>query len=151
MPVLRNNRHEAFAQAIAKGLAARTAYKAAGYGASDKAAEACASRLLTDAKVAARVLELQSKAARKVEVTVESIARELEEARVLAIAEKQSSAAVAASMGKAKLFGLIVEKHKHSGSIGTYDLTKLSDDELGSLEAILGPLADAGGDQGGEE
>ncbi|WP_051988471.1 terminase small subunit [Bosea sp. UNC402CLCol] len=150
MPVLRNNRHEAFAQAIAKGLAARVAYKAAGYGASDKAAEACASRLLTDAKVAARVLELQSKAARKVEVTVESIARELEEARVLAIAEKQSSAAVAASMGKAKLFGLIVEKHKHSGSIGTYDLTKLSDDELGSLEAILGPLADAGGDQGGE-
>lgn len=150
MPVLRNNRHEAFAQAIAKGLAARTAYKAAGYGASDKAAEACASRLLTDAKVAARVLELQSKAARKVEVTVESIARELEEARVLAIAEKQSSAAVAASMGKAKLFGLIIEKHKHSGSIGTYDLTKLSDDELGSLEAILGPLADAGGDQSGE-
>lgn len=83
-------------------------------------------------------------------MTVESIARELEEARVLAIAEKQSSAAVAASMGKAKLFGLIIEKHKHSGSIGTYDLTKLSDDELGSLEAILGPLADAGGDQSGE-
>lgn len=121
MPVLRNNRHEAFAQAIAKGLAARTAYKAAGHGASDKAAEACASRLLTDVKVVARVLELQSKAARKVEVTVERIACEPEETRVLAIAEKQSSAAVAASMGKAKLFGLIVEKRKHSGSIGTYD------------------------------
>lgn len=150
MPVLRNSRHESFAQAIAKGIAGSVAYKASGYGASGKAAEACASRLLTDAKVAARVQELQSKAARKVEVTVESIAKELEEARKLAIAEKQSSAAVAASMGKAKLFGLIVEKHKHSGTIGTYDLSRLSDDELDRLEAILGPLADAGGDQSGE-
>lgn len=83
-------------------------------------------------------------------MTVQTIAEELEEARKLAIAEKQSSAAVAASMGKAKLFGLIVEKHKHTGTIGTYDLSKLDDDALDRLEAILGPLADAGGDQGGE-
>jgi hypothetical protein len=38
----------------------------------------------------------------------------------------------------------------HSGSVGTYDLTKLSDDELDRLESILGPLAFDGGDQGGE-
>lgn len=42
------------------------------------------------------------------------------------------------------------QKHQHTGAIGTYDLAKLSDDELDRLEAILGPLADAGGDQGGE-
>jgi hypothetical protein len=38
----------------------------------------------------------------------------------------------------------------HSGSVGTYDLSKLSDDELDRLETILGPLAFDGGDQGGE-
>jgi len=38
----------------------------------------------------------------------------------------------------------------HSGSIGTYDLTKVSDADLDRLESILGPLALAGGDQSGE-
>ena len=36
------------------------------------------------------------------------------------------------------------------GPIQTVDLTKLSDDELTRLEAIIGPLAVDGGDQGGE-
>jgi hypothetical protein len=39
---------------------------------------------------------------------------------------------------------------QHRGSIGTYDLTKMSDDELDRLESILGPLALAGGDPSGE-
>ncbi|WP_267550357.1 hypothetical protein [Rhizobium rhizogenes] len=40
---------------------------------------------------------------------------------------------------------------QHKGAIGTYDLTKLSEDELNNLEAILGPLALSGRDQGGED
>ena len=39
---------------------------------------------------------------------------------------------------------------QHKGSIGTYDLTKMSDDELDRLESILGPLALADGDTSGE-
>lgn len=39
---------------------------------------------------------------------------------------------------------------QHKGSIGTYDLTKMSDDELDRLESILGPLALNGGNQSGE-
>ena len=39
---------------------------------------------------------------------------------------------------------------QHKGSIGTYDLSKLSNDELDRLETILGPLALAGGDTSGE-
>jgi hypothetical protein len=39
-------------------------------------------------------------------------------------------------------------EHKHSGSLGTYDLTKVSDADLARLESILTPLADASGDQG---
>lgn len=146
MPILDNQRHERFAQELAKGTPANQAYVIAGY----RPSEPNASRLTRNDKVLTRIAELQGRAAKRAEVTVQTIAEELEEARKLAIAEKQSSAAVAASMGKAKLFGLIVEKHKHSGTIGTYDLAKLSDDELDRLEAILGPLADAGGDQGGE-
>lgn len=50
------------------------------------------------------------------EVTLESLLAELEEARSLAMTEKQSSAAVSATMGKAKLTGLLVEKLEHTAT-----------------------------------
>lgn len=108
------------------------------------------SRLLTNADVKRAVNSGQKRVARKAEITVESLAAELEQARKLAQKEGQASAMVAATMGKGKLAGLLVERHKHSGAIGTYDLTKLSDDELARLESILGRLANDGGDPGGE-
>ena len=147
MPPLDNPRHERFAQALAKGATATEAYVAAGF----KAHDGNCSRLRGNERVASRVAELQGRSAKRVEVTVESLAAELEEARALALTEKQTSAAVSATMGKAKLFGLIIEKHKHSGAIGSYDLTKVTDDDLDRLEAILGPIADTGGDPGGAE
>jgi phage terminase small subunit len=146
MPVLTNPRHEQFAQALAKGKSATEAYALAGY----KAHQPSASRLLSNAMVAARVEELQGRVAKKVDVTLESLAAELDEARSLAQAEKQPGAMVQATMGKAKLFGKIVDKHKHSGAVGTYDLSRMTDEQLDHLESILGPLALAGGDQGGE-
>jgi len=71
MPVLPNPRHEAFAQAIVKGLASdkpngknpqKTAYLAAGYSTTtENATEAAASRLLRNVKpVVERVRELQA-------------------------------------------------------------------------------------------
>ncbi|MGE8288679.1 MAG: terminase small subunit [Stenotrophomonas sp.] len=119
-------------------------------GYSEKTAKQQGSRLLTNADVQTAVRAGQKKVARKNEVTVDSLMVELEQARKLALKEKQASAAVTATMGKGKLAGLLVEKHKHSGAIGTYDLKNLSDDDLDRLEQILGPLADAGGDPGGE-
>jgi len=119
----------------------------AGY--SDKTAKQQGSRLLTDPRIQAAVRAGQQKVAKNAEVTVDSLMKELEEARKLALKEKQVSAAVNATMGKGKLAGLLVEKHKHSGAIGTYDLSKLSDNELDRLEQILGPLADAGGNPSG--
>ncbi|WP_245421899.1 hypothetical protein [Rhodoplanes serenus] len=38
----------------------------------------------------------------------------------------------------------------HRGQIGVYDLTKATDEQLDQIEAILGALADTGGDQGRE-
>ncbi|MBA0449334.1 terminase small subunit [Stenotrophomonas maltophilia] len=122
--------------------AIRTGYSA-------KTAKQQGSRLLADPRIQAAVRAGQKKVAKKAEVTVDSLMDELEQARKLALKEKQASAAVTATMGKGKLAGLLVEKHKHSGAIGTYDLSKLSDHELDRLEQILGPLADAGGDPGG--
>lgn len=146
MPILSNARHESFAQALAKGKTADEAYAQAGY----RPHRSNASRMSANDNVRARVAEIQSKAAKRAEVTIESLADELDEARALALGEKQASAAIAATMGKAKLYGKLVDKHRHSGHIGTYDLTKLSEDELDRLESILGPLALAGGDQSGE-
>lgn len=66
MPVLTNSKHELFAQEIAKGVSGREAYRTAGYTAkSDAGADVSASRLLKDAKVAARIAELQEGAAEK--------------------------------------------------------------------------------------
>jgi len=118
-------------------------------GYSERTAKQQGSRLLTDPRVMAAVRAGQQKVAKKAEVTVDSLMAELEQARKLALKEKQASAAVTATMGKGKLAGLLVEKHRHSGAIGTYDLTNISDEELDRLEQILGPLADAGGDPGG--
>lgn len=69
-----------------------------------------ASELLADGKVAVRVKELQAMAVERALISVQSLTEELEEARALALAEKQPSAAVSASMGKAKLHGLLTDK-----------------------------------------
>jgi phage terminase small subunit len=63
MPVLKNARHEQFAQALAKGKAQAKAYAAAGY----KPSEHHASRLASNGKVAARVREILAKVADKAE------------------------------------------------------------------------------------
>ncbi|NIJ89437.1 hypothetical protein FHR49_002238 [Xanthomonas campestris] len=119
-------------------------------GYSEKTAKQAGSRLLNIPAIAAAVRAGQKRVAAKAEITVESLMAELEQARRMALKEKQPSAAVTATMGKGKLAGLLVEKRHHTGAIGTYDLSKITDDELDRLEQILGPLADTGGDPSGE-
>ena len=133
MPVLDNPRHERFAQEVAQGTSQREAYKRAGYESkSAAAADAAASRLIRDGKVLMRIKEIQTVGARKAEVTTESILQELEDARVLAMSLNQPNAAVAASMGKAKVAGKIVQRHEH-GQPGAF--AELNDEEL--QQAIL--------------
>jgi hypothetical protein len=109
-----NARQERFVQnLVAEGMNATAAYRAAGYAAkADSAIRADASRLLTNANVKIRVAELQREAAAKTVVTAEAIAAELDAAYELAFANNQAAACVAASMGKAKLFGLIVDRQE---------------------------------------
>jgi len=58
MPVLAHTKYEQFAQSIAKGMSATGAYIAVGY--SKAGAAASASRLMTNAKVSARIKELKT-------------------------------------------------------------------------------------------
>jgi phage terminase small subunit len=149
MPILPNPRHESFAQALAKGKTADEAYALAGY----RPHRSNASRMSANDSVRARVEELQSRVAERTVITAASITERLLNIAAKAEASNDApmlSVARASLMDAAKLNGLVVDKHKHSGAIGTYDLSKMSDDELDRLEAILGPLALAGGDQSGE-
>lgn len=114
MATLANHKHELFAQALAKGETADAAYIAAGY----KENRHNASRLKTNEHILARVSELQERVAIRVELSVKDIVTMLQEDRALARSEKQSSAAVAASMGMAKLCGHLKDKVEHSGPDG---------------------------------
>lgn len=103
-------KQEAFCQAYIETGNASEAYRTA-YAADKMKAEAIhvnASKLLDNAKVALRVKELQGEIKQRHNVTVDSLLAELEEARRSALSAEtpQSSAAVAATMGKAKLTGL---------------------------------------------
>ncbi len=116
---LKNSRHERFAQGLARGEPASAAYVAAGY----RPSEPNASRLTRNDKVAARVMELQKRAAERTEITVESVTK-----RLLAIADKGEkmaggpglSVARAALMDAAKLNGLVIDRTQR----------ELSDDQM---------------------
>ena len=115
-------KQEAFALAYVETGNASEAYRRAYNAAKMKPASVAvnASKLLADAKVALRVQELQAKAVERHEITVDDILRELEEARALAAGgeKPQPAAMVAASMGKAKLLGMLTDKMEHSGKDG---------------------------------
>lgn len=73
MPVLKNPKHELFAQEIAKGVTLESAYASAGYSPSRKNAQ----RLRTNEGVSRRIEEILSRAAQKAGVTVERVMAEL--------------------------------------------------------------------------
>lgn len=122
MPVLDNPKHEAFAQALAKGNTATDAYVQAGY----KPNQPNAARLISNDMVKARVAELQSKAAERAVLTVETLIAEAEEVRSKALAAGQFAPAIAAIREKGVLAGLRVEKRENTNR----SANDLSDDEL---------------------
>lgn len=105
-----NIRQERFCLGLAEGLSQSRSYVEAGYTARGNAAEVEASKMVRLPKVAARVAELQAKAARRSEITVDDLVADLNDMLELAIVTKNPAAGVSAIMGKAKLLGLIVDK-----------------------------------------
>jgi phage terminase small subunit len=86
-----------------------------------------AKNLLDNPKVATRIDSLYRSMAKRHAVTVDSLTEELEAARLSAIVFGNTSAAVSATMGKAKLHGLIIDKQDVTKRVSLDDL---SDDEL---------------------
>jgi phage terminase small subunit len=120
---LPNARHELFAQERAKGLTTDAAYKKAGF----RANRSNASRLNSNDRIKARIKELQGRAALKAEITAADIARQLDEDRDFARSCEAPSAAVSATMGKAKVLGLVVDKSKVDWT-GDINVTVSQDD-----------------------
>ncbi len=115
-------KQEAFALAYVETGNASEAYRRA-YNAEKMTAVSVnrkAKELLDNGKIAARVAELQAAHVERHKLTVDDLLAELEEARQAALAAEtaQSSAAVAATMGKAKLLGLDKQVIEHSGPNG---------------------------------
>lgn len=79
-----------------------------------------ASTLKEPPHVSTRIKILQEEHVKRHAVTVDSLTKELEEARQLALHTTvlQPSAAVAATMGKAKIHGMLIDKSEHTGKDG---------------------------------
>ena len=84
----------------------------------------CASRLWRSPVIMEYVEKLREEMRERFMVTVESLTEELEEAREIARDDRAPAAMVAATMGKAKLYGLDKQVVEHSGSIKFDDLTE---------------------------
>ncbi len=99
-----------------------------------------ASQLLDNPKIALRLAELQEQATKLVMFTRQKAMEEYEEARKLAIATEAPAAAVSATTGKVKLFGLDAPtriKAEHTGKNGA----SLADEVVNAADRIRQKLA----------
>jgi phage terminase small subunit len=106
MPPLINPRHERFSQALFEGKSANRAYEEAGY----RPHDGNAIRLRGNERVKARLAELQEAAAANIQVTGESLIRELEEVRKRATSDAQWGSVVKSIEAKGKLSDLFETK-----------------------------------------
>jgi phage terminase small subunit len=131
MPMLRNPRHERFAQQLATGKTADAAYVLAGY----RANRSNAARLSANQDIQRRVAEIQSLGAELAAITVETLIAEAEAARSKAMAEKGgAAAAIAAVTTKAKLAGLWREKVAQTDPSGEHAPRYIISDHVMSPE-----------------
>ena len=116
MPVLKNTKHELFAQAVAKGKSQDAAYKEAGY----KPSIAHASRLAANGKVMARVRQLTEAGAQKAELDVSYVLDGIRGIVETCSAGEtfQPTAALKGHELLGKHLGLFKERLEHSGPDG---------------------------------
>lgn len=106
----------------------------------DEVVWVAAHRMMNVSKVGIRIAELQETIARRAMVTAESLADELDHAIALAVREGQAGAYVAAVMGKAKLYGLLVDKKE----VRAGPLDDLTPHDLKLLDDLIASAIDRG-------
>lgn len=120
-------------------IAYRQAYDAKGM--SDAACAVEGNKLLKHPIIAQRLARATEKAVERAALTVESVIAELEEARQMAIQKENPSAMAQASMGKAKVGGLIVERAEVKN---VDEFERMSTDELREYVSQEPDVIDAG-------
>ncbi len=111
----------------------------AGYSA--KTAHTQGPRLLHNVVVREAVACGEAELADRLAITVEGVAAQLDEDRALALANNQAGAAVSASMGKAKLAGLLVDRQDISGTVSVERIERLIVDPVQVIEHEPQPVA----------
>ncbi|WP_085859921.1 hypothetical protein [Rhizobium sp. TAL182] len=146
MPVLKNARHEKFAQALAKGMTADEAYVGAGF----KPNRGNASTLKANQNISKRVEEITSRVAEKAEW---SAADRLAALKMIfdASAKDDRRTAIAAIAEANKMQGSYAPvKREHSGpNGGPIEYANLTEEEIDARIAAL--AAGAGEDEPGAE
>lgn len=133
MPVLEDARHELFCQEVATGKDASQAYVAAGF----KANRGNASTLRSKPHIQARIEEILAGAAERAEVTIYDIAKQLDEDRQFARELEVPSAAISATMGKAKVLGLLTDRVEHTGADGG----PIQTEDVSARDVLFGRIA----------
>jgi phage terminase small subunit len=142
MPVLKNARHEKFAQALAKGKTADEAYVDAGY----KPDRGHASRLAANGNIQARLEEIKSRVADKAEWTAADRLRDLKTIFDASL-EKDARVAIAAIAEANKMQGSYApQKRELTGANGgPIEYANLTEEEIDARIAAL--AAGAGEDE----
>ena len=107
-------KQEAFCYGYIETGNASGAYRAA-YNAEKMKPESVAvqaAKMLVSPKIALKIDALRAELRQRHEITVDDLVAELEEARKMAFETDKAAAAVQATMGKAKLLGLVIEKQE---------------------------------------
>lgn len=154
-----NPRQQRFVSEYLKSGRAGPSYTLAGYrNSTSEARDVNACRLLSHAKVKAEIGRRTRAMLKRSDITLEKLLSDAEDARALAMATNQPSAAKGASEFQAKLVGLLVER-KESGAPGEFSgLTtpdaviaairqEMGEDAANALLALVGRLTKSEPDQ----
>jgi phage terminase small subunit len=95
-----------------------------------------------NSKVATRVAQLRDGHRKRHDITIDDLVAELEEARTIAKKAEAAAPMVAATMGKGKLLGLVVDKAEHSGRDGK-DLLPIDPSSRDIARAVIDILRQA--------
>jgi hypothetical protein len=128
MPPLRNAKHETFCRSLVKnarnGMNQRAAYIAAGYAARGDSADACASRLLSSAKVRHRMHELVTPPTQKARVSLLNVLAELQTTLRDAREDRAHGAVVSALALVTKIHEMV----RSEGDGGAFDQAMSAED-----------------------
>jgi phage terminase small subunit len=138
-----NPRHERFAQCYIQTGNAAASYIEAGYTPTTRSGlDAAASRLARKGKTQRRITELRGQLARRSAVTLDTLLDELAADRALALQLGEPSTAITATMNKARLLGLLVDRREHRAP-GKFAAIK---SETQVLDTVRDELGDEVGD-----